>query len=654
MSRIAQQTDKMKADASEKASAATNFEPLRVADRALPRWAASLSFIFTATSAACWLSIAILAIFFQDIVAEQRKLHAALALALLGTAPLLGLVILDFAHGRALSGYQYTRQRNEARARALIGLLIGVTLTAVHPLLGLGVFAGIGLNHALPAAARALRLAEPPWDFTSEEAASVLSGRDDTGLSLARKAPRPFGLMAAPGALSTGVALLVTLAIGSWLMAQQIVATAAMPGLLLIVIWAVLASAKPVWPEAEAEKLPEPAQIERIPLPETEEQASGPAGLRVHRLTVSEAAQGALLRDIEITLPPGSVTGLIGSSAAGKSLLLKALAAPQDLSGLSVAGHASYNEEDLWERSRIEVQPPCVHLPAAPLILPVSAQDNLTCFSGEALGLRARKALEQLVYSADAADRILAAQDASRLSASEQKALAFARAFLLNPGLYLMDRPEDGASERLLAALAERIRTERRAGRSFLVATENRGLLELCDSMIVLEGGRLMDVGPAQEIRSRMAEGWSRFVTENTLDAEDALHLWLRSHFRRRGDEGNRRKACVVGSELLALSASEAKGGTRERIRFDFKHFKGFCQLEMSDTGAAISNAQIENARSRLQESGEVLNRDPLVEILRHSLSFDQRISSDRRTISVQIETYDPRMAPPVGAATRV
>ncbi|MCT8159558.1 ATP-binding cassette domain-containing protein [Pseudoruegeria sp. SHC-113] len=653
MSKIAQQTEKLKSEAAAQAGAVAALEPLRVTDRALPSWAATLSFIFTASSAACWLSIAVLAIFFTDIVAEQRKLQAALALAVLGTAPLLGLIVLDFAHGRALTGYQYTRQRNEARARAAIGVLIGIALTAVHPLLGLGVFAGVALNHGLPAIARALNLAEPPWDFTASEAASVLAGRDATGFALASAAPRPFGLMATPGALSTGVALIVTLAFGSWLMAQQVLATAAMPGILLLVLWAVLAGAKPVWPEAQADRLPVPAEIEKIALPETEDAPAGPSGLRVHRLTVASPTQGALLRDVEISLPPGSVTGVIGSAASGKSLLLQALAAPLDLTGLRVSGFAALNEEDLWSRSRREFTPPCVYLPATPRILPVSGLDNLTCFSADSLGLRARRALEQIVYSADAAERIVAAKDATRLSASEQNALALARGFLLNPALYLLDRPEDGASEALMGALAERIRTERRAGRSFLLATDHRGLLELCDTIIVLEGGRLLDVGPAAEIRSRLAEGWSRFVTEDTLEAEDSLHLWLRSHFRRRGDEGNRRKACVVGSELLALSAGENNGSDRQKIRFDFKHFKGFCQLELTDSGAAISNAQLESARGKLAQSGEVLNRDPLAEILRHSQSFDQRISKDSRTISVQIETYDPRMAPAVGAATR-
>ncbi|MEP3299568.1 MAG: ATP-binding cassette domain-containing protein [Pseudoruegeria sp.] len=626
---------------------ASSHSPIVMADRSTPRWMSAVSFIFSATAGICWIAIAILSMFFQELVAEQGNLYMSTILALLGVAPLLGLLIVDIAQSSVLAGYRYARSLSETRARGILAFIVMVALATLHPLLLLPTTAALLVGLAIFTAYRKLKRPEPAWDFSPKEAASILAGRDQVGFDLANKEFVTNTNGAAAKIIASGTAAVLSLACSTWLAAQQVLSSAATLAIVLMSIWAVSAAFQ-FFLDRNSRSLAEAQAKNAVHLlerPEEENESAGPRGLSVYRLTVENETAEALLKNVTLSVPPGNITGLIGGTAAGKSLLLKCLSAPFDLRELTIEGNVTFNETDLWTRSRLEANVPSVYLPASPLLLEASGLDNLTCYYSKDVNARAQRVLEQMVYSSDAADRIINSTDARKLATAEKKALGFARAFLLNPGLYLMDRPEDGAPNGLVAALAERMRTERRAGRSFVIATDNRALLDLCDQIVVMEAGRIIDVGPAAEIRDRMSEGWSRFSTECSLDSEDALHLWLRSHFRRKGDEANRRKVCIVASELLALCASHQEGSTPEKIQFDFKHFKGFCQLEIKDKAPAISNAQLVNAQTALEATGDKLNRDPLCEILRHSLNFDQRIGNIGRTISVQIQTYDPRLA---------
>ncbi len=618
-----------------------------IADRTIPTWMSFVAFTFSATTGICWLAIALLSVFFQDIVTEQGNSHMAKVLVVAGLFPVLGLIIIDIAQAAALSGFKYARTLSEIRAKGILGGLLVLVLMVVHPALILPAALGTLFAVTYNILVDKRRVAEPSWSFSAPEAASVLAGRDFFGLSLAlEKAVEQYRFSSS---LLIGAAMttVFALAVSSWLAANEVLATSATLAVVILSVWAMHSISRYLeYRKAyKSRNSRDKAQIERLPPPETDEDSIGPQGLSVHQLSISTKEGTHLLKSVSISIAPGNVTGIIGSSASGKSLLLRAICSPFDLEGLRVKGHVTYNEEHLWSRSRNKIDLPCVYLPSTPLLLRASGHDNLTCYNAEVAKDRVQRVTEQMVYSTDIADRIIKAPDARTLSMTDQKALGFARGFLMNPGLYLMDRPEDGASKGLIAALVEQIRSERRAGRSFVIATDERSLLELCDQIIVMENGRVIDMGPATDIRLRMSEGWARFVTKNTLESEDALHLWLRSHFRRKGDEANRRKVCIVASELLALCAASQHGTELQDVTYDFKHFKGYCQLELTDSFQPVSNAQLAHAQSQLDQSGDKLNRDPISEILRHSLNFDQRQGSQSRTISVQIQTYDPRLA---------
>ncbi|PYE86000.1 ATP-binding cassette domain-containing protein [Pseudoroseicyclus aestuarii] len=617
------------------------------APRSLPSWAATLSAVFAIGAGLCLLAVGLLAVFFQALVAEQAQPVFALLLALVGLVPVLGALLFDFAHGRSLWGYRVLRGAQARRAQAGLALLVGVLLGVLHPLLALGVaLSGLGGLAGGWLLSRRDR-AEPLWDVTPAEAAGILAGRDAVGLAMATTAPDSHALEAPLARSLCWGGALVGLACASLLAAQGHLTTAAVPGVGLITLWAsgalgghLLARTRP---ESRAEGLTR--SLDRL---EAAEPDMTP-GLHVAALSVMQPAGPSLLSEVSLDLEPGSILGVTGPSGAGKSLLLQALGAPYDLAGLDLRGAVRANGRDLWQRDAQTDMVPAVLLPPQPLILPAGGRDNLTCFHGGSAPQQGQHILESLIHSAEEAEVICAAPDATRLPLGRRKALALARGLLMAPDVYLFDRPEDGLSDPVIAALAERLLQEKRLGRCIVMVTGNRALLEICDRLLAMEEGRVVDYGDAREIRQKAVAGWLRYSGRRALSSEEGLTRWVRNQFQRTGDEPNRRAMSRVAAEMLALSCQSAPRLGEPRIRFELKKTRTHALLRMIDDDPGLSSGRIERARLEMEEAEEGMRLTPLAEVLRHVEDLQTTVERDKRVITAQVATFDPRRIQPGG-----
>ena len=251
--------------------------------------------------------------------------------------------------------------------------------------------------------------------------------------------------------------------------------------------------------------------------------------------------------------------------------------------------------------------------------------------------------LETFLFSHEIASEVVDAPNANELSFGHQKCIALARAFAVGPSIYLFDRPEIGLSEKQIGVFCSKLREEARLGKSIIVVSENRAILDSCDEMLVLQNGHVVEFGNASEVLLRQEKGWSRIVTEREFSVETRLHDWVKSHFRRPGDEGNHRKVSGVASEMLALSCTDGAKDQAGDVVFEFKNFVGYCVLKLKDDGFALTSSRMKGAESELVESKSFGKLSPLARILQQSIDIDVGDEDSSREISVRIETYDPR-----------
>ena len=196
---------------------------------------------------------------------------------------------------------------------------------------------------------------------------------------------------------------------------------------------------------------------------------SGALSVALDHLTFAYPGDDAVLSDLTLNLPAGETLGLLGRTGSGKTTLTRLLLRLYDpLQGAVRIGgvdtRAITNDE---LRARVAIVTQDVQ------IFSGSVRDNVTLFDRAIADAAVRHALERvglddwLRSQPRGLDALLAAGGAG-LSAGEAQLLAFARTFLRDPGLVLLDEASsrlDPATERKL----DRVVDSLLAGRSGVI-----------------------------------------------------------------------------------------------------------------------------------------------------------------------------------------
>jgi len=194
------------------------------------------------------------------------------------------------------------------------------------------------------------------------------------------------------------------------------------------------------------------------------------------------------LRDVALSVAPGSTLALLGRNGAGKTTLLRILAGLSRPSRGSIKIHGSEAREEATRR-RIGVLGHGIALYDE-----LSAMENLTLF-GRIYGLpdprkRADEMLER-VGLARVRDGL-----AREFSRGMRQRLAVARAFLHDPEVILLDEPFTALDDRAIAVLQSMIQEMRDQGRTIIMSTHQlREALELASHVALLQRGQIVHVG---------------------------------------------------------------------------------------------------------------------------------------------------------------
>ncbi len=244
---------------------------------------------------------------------------------------------------------------------------------------------------------------------------------------------------------------------------------------------------------------------------------AGPLAVELDRVSFAyEADAGGddlVLRDITVRLAPGEVLGVLGRTGSGKTTLARLLLRFYDpTSGAIRLGGVDLREARLGDvRTRATLVSQDVQLFHA------RVRENITFFDPSVDDERITSVLERIGLGSwlralprDDGDGALDTQMlAGGLSAGEAQLLAFARVFLRDPGLVILDEASsrlDSATERHI----ERAIDALLADRTGIVIAHRLATLQRCDRILILEEGRIVEQGPraalAQDQSSRFSE----------------------------------------------------------------------------------------------------------------------------------------------------
>lgn len=220
------------------------------------------------------------------------------------------------------------------------------------------------------------------------------------------------------------------------------------------------------------------------------------AAVSVHDLTVAYR-ENAVLWDIDVSIPTGTLTAIIGPNGAGKSTFLKAVMGlvPVAAGTVEIFGHSSPKQRRLIgyvpQRGSVDWTFPTNALDV--VTMGTYGQLGWVKRPGKAERERALHALEQ-VGMADFAGRQI-----SQLSGGQQQRVFLARALVQDQQLYVMDEPfagVDAATEKSIVGILQQLRA---AGKTVIVVHHDLESAPDYFDWLVLLNVRLIASGPFAE-----------------------------------------------------------------------------------------------------------------------------------------------------------
>jgi len=206
-----------------------------------------------------------------------------------------------------------------------------------------------------------------------------------------------------------------------------------------------------------------------------------------------------VLRGIDLSIPAGSITALIGANGAGKTTLLRAI------SGIihAEAGTIRYDGIDIVGMPPHDiVRAGLVQVPEGRRLFPdMTVLENLLVGSSSPVARPKRDENLAMVLDLFLKVRERSAQLAGTLSGGEQQMVAIARALMASPRLLLLDETSLGLAPIVVDEIFVAVRRLAAQGLTILVVEQNTALaLEVADQGYVLEQGQFAIQGAASSL----------------------------------------------------------------------------------------------------------------------------------------------------------
>lgn len=305
-------------------------------------------------------------------------------------------------------------------------------------------------------------------------------------------------------ALGAGALLVIDgqLSPGAMIAANVLMTRALAPIDLLANSWRSFIGARDAFVRLEALLLAHPERdpaLTRVP----------PTGALALRGVVATAAgrQEPILKGIDLEVPAGTVTVVLGPSGSGKSTLARVIMGIWP----DVSGEVLLDERPIGGWNRTELGPHLGYLPQDIELFEGTIAENIGRFtemdSPKVIAAAESAGLHEMILRFPKGYDTPIGEAGGLLSGGQRQRIGLARAIYGDPALIVLDEPNANLDDAGEEALLNTVRGLKAKGKTVFLISHRPGVVAVADRLLVLRDGRVHADGPRDAVMAALQAG---------------------------------------------------------------------------------------------------------------------------------------------------
>ncbi len=227
-----------------------------------------------------------------------------------------------------------------------------------------------------------------------------------------------------------------------------------------------------------------------------------PTGAVTLRNVVATAAgrSSPILKGIDLHIPAGTVTVVLGPSGSGKSTLARVLVGIWPM----VSGEVLLDERPLSGWNRSELGPHLGYLPQDVELFDGSIAENIARFSeldpDKVIAAAQSAGLHEMILRFPKGYDMPMGEAGGLLSGGQRQRIALARAIYGDPALIVLDEPNANLDDAGEQALQRTVLALKAKGKTVVLISHRPGVVAVADRILILRDGQIQAHGPRDAV----------------------------------------------------------------------------------------------------------------------------------------------------------